>query len=92
VGPTYFNHAHNDYLELWLETGWLGAALLALFLVWFLLAAWRAWRAGTALSQGASAAVLLLLAQSAVDYPLRTETLAVLFAFCCALLARPQSA
>jgi O-antigen ligase len=88
VGPTYFNHAHNDYLELWLETGWLGAALFALFLSWFLPVACRAWRCGTALDQAASAAILLLMAQSTVDYPLRTETLAVFFAFCCALLAR----
>jgi len=92
VGPTYFNHAHNDYLELWLETGWLGAAILALFLVWFAPAAWRAWRSGQPLAQAASAAVVLLMAQSVVDYPLRTETLAVLFGFCCGVLARRPSA
>src|SRR5271156_191024 len=36
--------------------------------------------------------VALLLAHSTVDYPLRTETLAVLFAFACATLAawRPE--
>lgn len=87
VGPTYFNHAHNDYLELWLETGWIGAAVLALFLVWLIPAAWRAWRSGPPLAQASSAAIVLLMAQSAVDYPLRTETLAVLFAFCCGVLA-----
>jgi O-antigen ligase len=92
VGPTYFNHAHNDYLELWLETGWLGAAILVLFLVWFAPAAWQAWRSGPPLAQAASAAVILLMAQSVVDYPLRTETLAVLFGFCCGMLARRPSA
>jgi O-antigen ligase len=90
VGPTYFNHAHNDYLELWLETGWVGAAILALFLAWFIPAAWRAWRSGVPLRQAASAAVMLLMAQSVVDYPLRTETLAVLFAFCCGVIATPE--
>ncbi len=89
VGPTYFNHAHNDYLELWLESGWLGTAILALFLVWFIPAAWRAWRSGSSLAQASSAAIVLLMAQSAVDYPLRTETLAVLFAFCCGVVATP---
>jgi O-antigen ligase len=89
VGPTYFNHAHNDFLELWLETGWVGAAILALFLAWFIPAAWRAWRSGVPLAQAASAAVMLLMAQSVVDYPLRTETLAILFAFCCGVLAAP---
>jgi O-antigen ligase len=87
VGPTYFNHAHNDYLELWLETGWVGATILAVFLLWFLPAAWRAWRSGSPTAQAASAAILLLMAQSGVDYPLRTETLAVFFAFCCGVLA-----
>jgi O-antigen ligase len=91
VGPTYFNHAHNDFLELWLEAGWPGAVLVAMFLVWFLPASWRAWRSGTPQAQAASAAVLLLMAQSAVDYPLRTETLEVFLAFCCALLARRAS-
>jgi O-antigen ligase len=87
VGPTYFNHAHNDYMELWLETGWLGAAIFVAFLLWFLPATARAWRSGLPLAQAASAAIVLLMAQSAVDYPLRTESLAVLFAFCCGLLA-----
>ncbi|MDB5480798.1 MAG: hypothetical protein JWO83_1851 [Caulobacteraceae bacterium] len=89
VGPTYFNHAHNDYLELWLEAGWAGAAFPALFLVWFIPAACRAWRSGPPLAPASSAAIALLMAQSAVDYPLRTETLAVLFAFCCGVLAAP---
>ena len=90
VGPTYFNHAHNDYLELWLETGWVGAAIFCAFLVWFAPAALRAWRSGGSLACAASATILLVMAQSVVDYPLRTETLAVLFAFCCGLLAAPQ--
>jgi len=87
VAPTYFNHAHNDYLELWLETGWVGAAILGLFLAWLAVAAWRAWMSGSDLARAASAAIVLLMAQSWVDYPLRTETLAMLFAFCCGVLA-----
>jgi O-antigen ligase len=89
VGPTYFNHAHNDYLELWLETGLVGAAILAVFLAWFISAGWNAWRRGPPLAQASSAAIALLMLQSAVDYPLRTETLAVVFAFCCGVLATP---
>ena len=88
VAPAYFNHAHNDYLELWLETGWMGATLIVVFLVWLAAATWRAWRGSDALARGASIAVLVLLAHSLVDYPLRTETLACLFAFCCAALVR----
>jgi O-antigen ligase len=92
VGPFYFNHAHNDYLELWLETGVVGVALMLVFAAWLairLAAVWAAKAGGgdRDLPSGASLLVLLLLAHSVVDYPLRTEALAVLFAFACATLA-----
>ncbi len=91
VEPAFFNHAHDDYLELWLEAGWAAVALIVLFLAWFAVAARRAWtRAGEGTARAGSVAILVLLAQSAVDYPLRTQTLACLFAFACgALAARP---
>jgi O-antigen ligase len=88
VGPTYFNHAHNDYLELWLETGLFGAALLLAFAAWLAGRLWTIWThaagPGRDLVAACSLTVLLLAAHSAVDYPLRTESLAVLFAFACA--------
>ena len=34
LDSTFFNQAHNDYLETWLETGWLGIGLILAFLVW----------------------------------------------------------
>lgn len=86
VAVTYFNHAHNDYLELWLETGWIGAAILCLFILWLASSSFRAWRWGAGPARAASASILLMMAASTVDYPLRTETLMVLFAFCCGLL------
>ncbi len=92
VGPTYFNHAHNDYLELWLETGWVGVGLMAVFLVWFTLAAARAWRTGSGMARAASVAILALLAAATVDYALRTETILVLFAFCCGVMANGEAA
>jgi O-antigen ligase len=93
VGPAFLNHAHNDYLEAWLETGVVGMALLALFLGWFCVRAARAWGpGGNALARASSLAVVLLLAQSAVDYPLRTETLACLFAFACGCLTQARQA
>ena len=55
VSTVYFNHAHNDYLELWLETGLAGAAIFLAFAGWF---GWRTaliWRrriaAGAAVSR-----------------------------------------
>jgi O-antigen ligase len=98
VGPFYFNHAHNDYLELWLETGVVGPALALLFAAWLVMRMASVWAGKAAsgdrdLAAGASLLLLLLLAHSAVDYPLRTEALAVLFAFACAAIAaygRPE--
>ncbi|HEY1750149.1 MAG TPA: O-antigen ligase family protein [Caulobacteraceae bacterium] len=98
VSPIYFNHAHNDYLEVWLETGVAGAALFALFVVWLatrLAAIWvRPSGEGASLAAAASLLVLMLLAHEAVDYPLRPETIAVLFAFACATITvyRPRPA
>ena len=98
VSPIFFNHAHNDYLELWLETGLAGAALFALFASWLAWRSVRIWRRRIAAGGGSLAAACtlligLLLAHSAVDYPLRTQTLAVLFAFACATIAawRPDA-
>nr|WP_245161535.1 O-antigen ligase family protein [Brevundimonas alba] len=96
LDPTFFNHAHNEYLETWLEAGWPGALLILAFLVWYGRRLWSAWRAGPSrerdLQRAASIALLVMLAHSAVDYPLRTATLACLFALCAAILekaARP---
>lgn len=90
LDPTFFNQAHNDYLESWLETGWFGLAVLIPFLIWLGRRSWTAWRARAStdrdLQRAASVAVGLILAHSLVDYPLRTETIAVLFALCCGVL------
>ena len=82
VTPRYFNHAHNDYLELWLEAGWMAAVAMLALALWFAFAAWRVWTRGNSdLARAASVGVGVLAAVSWVDYPLRTEALAVLFAY-----------
>lgn len=90
LNQNYFNHAHNDYLELWLETGWLGVFLVAGFLIWFGRRTLSAWRSGPGidgdLARAASVAIAAVLAHSFFDYPLRTEAIAVTFALCCGLL------
>lgn len=90
LDPTFFNQAHNDYLETWLEAGWLGAALIIVFLIWFGRRSWTAWRAGVStqrdLQRAATIAIGAVLLHSAVDYPLRTAALATVFALCCGLL------
>lgn len=93
LDPTFFNHAHNEYLEIWLEAGWPGIALLVAFLAWYgrrTLAVWRnAGGSAGDLQRAASIGILSLLLHSVFDYPLRTETLAVVMAMCCGLLALP---
>lgn len=92
LDATFFNHAHNEYLETWLEAGWPGAALILAFLVWYGRRLWAAWKAGPSrerdLQRAASIALLAMLVHSAVDYPLRTATLAVLCALCAAILEK----
>ena len=90
LDASFFNQAHNEYLETWLEAGWLGAGLIILFLVWFGRRMWSAWRAPPSterdLQRAASIGIGAVLVHSIVDYPLRTATMAVLFALCCGLL------
>lgn len=90
----YANRAHNDYLEAWLETGVPGCVLLALFAVWLVRCGIAVWgrttltsrRDEALLARASFVIILLIMAHSLVDYPLRTAAIASLFAFCCALL------
>lgn len=90
LDATYFNQAHNDYLETWLEAGWPGAILLLVFFVWFSKRSWTAWQSTIStqrdLQRAATVAIGAILLHSAVDYPLRTAAIATLFALCCGLL------
>ncbi|MFY8207584.1 MAG: O-antigen ligase family protein [Arenimonas sp.] len=97
-GPLTVNHAHNDYLELWLESRWLavlpGAALLLAFLgqgvrIWF--------RSGdysvhaVLLARAAWVGLLLLIIHSAVDYPLRTTAISAMAGLLAGFLVLPES-
>lgn len=90
LDPTFFNQAHNDYLETWLETGLVGAGLIALFMIWFAGRAWQAWRSEVStvedLRRAATIGIAVVLAHSVVDYPLRTAAVATIFALLCALV------
>ena len=96
--PVFANHAHNDWLELWLEGSWPALAILGAFLLWLAFASVRAWQPhhddartlDRAIAQAGSIVIVLLLMHSVVDYPLRTTALMTLFAFCCGLLIEPR--
>ena len=94
VHLTYTNHAHSDYLEILLETGVAGVALVIAFLAWFSAIAWRRLRAswngaGFAMVVSLTTAIIVLLVHSALDYPLRTLTMAGILAVAAAILASP---
>lgn len=90
IGVNYVNHAHNDWLELWLEGGVPALLIIVAFLAWLALGIGRTWRQSGGLdwllARAASISIILLLLHSLVDYPLRTFALASFFAFCCALI------
>jgi O-antigen ligase len=94
ITQAYLNHAHDDYLELFLETGVLGIVAFVSFFAWWANAAWRAWTnkgsGDKAVAQAGSAMVALLLLHSVLDYPLRTAALSGLFGFACACMIRPS--
>ena len=92
VSTVFLNHAHNDFLELWLETGAMGLLLLGGFTLWWAWSTFRLFRSarrwkGDGVRATASLVIALLVVHSAVDYPLRTAALAVIFALCCGVLA-----
>lgn len=94
VTDTYINHVHSDWIELFLETGLLGAAVVALFLFWWGRRTIAIWRAAEPdfFARAATIATAAIMAHSVVDYPLRTVAVSVIFAACCAIMAGRGSA
>ena len=89
ITTTYVIHAHNDYVELALETGVLGVLVMLAFLLWWAAAVWRVWRTAEAgaFARAATIASAAILAHSLVDFPLRTAAISACFAMCVALMA-----
>lgn len=95
-GRTYINHAHDDYLELWLEARWLAVPVAAVLGGAFVVAGIGAWRRlaraqeearePRALRAAVWVSLLLLALHSVVDYPLRTTALLAVAGLLAALL------
>ena len=94
VDWTFINHAHNDYLELLLETGIPGLVLVLAFLLWWAWQTAQIWisREVSLLARAATIASGALLLHSIVDYPMRTAALSSLFGWCLAIMVtRPRT-
>lgn len=86
ISANYFNHAHNDLIEVTLEFGLPGLLLIMIAVLGWAWSVQRLWRLNQAtngemksieLFGWAGAAVLLLLGVGSIfDYPLRTPSLA----------------
>lgn len=94
LSAVYFNHAHNDLLEILMDGGIPAACLLAVFLGWLVMAATRFAHArkGDAeprvIARACIIAVAIVLLASLVDYPLRTPLIATVFGAFCGIVAR----
>ena len=91
---TYVPHAHNDYVELALETGVPGLVVLLLFLAWWGRSVWIAWKRPDAgdYARAAAIASAAILVHSLVDFPLRTAAISACFALCLALMIQRRQA
>lgn len=93
------NHAHNEYLELWMEMRWSLVIVAVPLLLAYTVKSVHVWFRGAAyqpdnllLARAASIGLLLLIMHSSIDYPLRTSALLTLSGVLAALLARPERA
>jgi hypothetical protein len=90
--PSYFNHAHDDWLQFPLEGGVPAIVILLVFLFWFGRSVWRTARPKQAASPALLSDWVLVRAVSVVvlcglasftDYPLRVPSLMILLSLSC---------
>lgn len=93
VDATGPNRAHNDYLEILIEAGLPGLVALAAALVLLVMLVLRSWKdreVPGAHRFFAIGTILTIAAHAIVDYPLRSMSIACLFALAVAMLAAPS--
>lgn len=90
----FMNHAHNDYLEIFLEGGLPSVMIMLVFLFWLgrsSIALWfsnRTYGDNVQIGRTATLSIALLMIHSLLDYPLRTTALISVAALLTALIMR----
>ncbi|KPF93962.1 hypothetical protein IP81_00300 [Novosphingobium sp. AAP83] len=91
ISPRRAGRAHNDYIELAIEAGGFGLAVVLGWVAWIVFAAWRAVLTPQRWTALAGAGILVAMAlQSTLDFPLRNQTMLCLAAFALLLIAPPR--
>lgn len=88
ISPRRAGRAHNDYIELAIEAGVFGLALVIAWALWITLSARHMFSAPLRWPAIAGISILLAMAlQSILDFPLRNQTMLCLAAFAILLIA-----
>lgn len=90
VSQAFWDHAHNDYLELLADAGWVGGIVLGGGLVWFLASIALKWHRrrnpfAVGIGLGGGAGILSLLAHNIVEFNFHLPANALLFFVICGL-------
>nr|WP_275950691.1 O-antigen ligase family protein [Croceibacterium selenioxidans] len=94
LNVVYFNHVHNDWIEIVLDAGLAGLVLLIIAIGWWLWKGTGAWRLDSSkcqLPRLGSAVLLLIFIASATDYPARTPMIMAVVVIAAIWLNRYQS-
>jgi len=93
--PGRFQHAHNDWAELWVDVGLIFVVVALAFFVWCWKWTRELFNTGLLAQQQhivrivGGLLIFVLCLHSLVDYPLRTTTLSVIFTLACLFFAQP---
>lgn len=95
LNNAFVNHAHDEYVEIALETGVLGIALVVGLCAWLAIRGRALWSkdmgsTGSIARAGLVSTVLLML-HSLVDYPARTAAILCLAGFAIGVIADPRA-
>lgn len=90
LGPTYLNHAHDDFLEVFLESGLGGVALIVVAISWIAKKGLYAFSGQGGRNARLGVIILALVGlASAIDYPLRTPLIMAVVVIAASWVAVP---